>query len=382
MIAYEDALVKVRAAAELLPAEVVALEEACGRVSAESLTSGVFVPRFACSAMDGFAIIAGGPVRKTVRRKIVAGDAPLDEPVTIDEAVAIMTGAALPPAADAVVKIEDITREDGAIVVPITEPGAFVRPAGADYSPGTPVVSGGLRLTPEMLMAIGAVGIGELSVRRRPRVAIVPTGRELTLPGEPLTAPGAIWSSSAVYLQAALAQLGCAVTLCEIVRDEPAHLQRVLDRLDVDVVITTGAVSAGEHDFVPQVLRDRGAEIVFHKMATKPAKPTLFARQGRTALFGLAGNPISTAVGFRFLVWPYLCRALGLADETARRLPLAEQVKKAPGLKCFYKCRTDEARAHVLTGQDSHLVRPLTEANAWAATNETADTVDVFALQP
>jgi molybdopterin molybdotransferase len=378
MIRYEDALAIVRAAAAPLPSERLALQAARGRVSAEAIDSAVSVPRFAGSAMDGFAVIARGPARRLLRRKIVAGDAPFGEAIGADEAVAIMTGAPMPPGADAVVKIEDVQRDGEAVVLPSVTAGQFVRGEGEDFRPGARVVERGVVLTPERLMAIGAVGLGEVAVVRRPRVAVIPTGRELTSPGEPLIGPGAIWSASSVYLQTALAPWA-DVTLLPIVRDDVRHFHRVLDEARADVVITTGAVSMGEHDFVPQALADRGAQIAFHKMATRPAKPTLFARLGERVVFGLAGNPISTAIGCRFLVTPFLRAALGLPAEQPQRLPAV--FKKPADLKCFYKCKLDRGVVTVLAGQDSHLIRPLTEANAWGATNETADTLDVHPLQ-
>lgn len=374
MISYEEALRLVLSRAVRLPEESVPLHQARDRVLAEDVVSPIAVPRFSCSAMDGFAVVSGGRGPRVVRRKIVAGDSPLPEPVTVDEAVAIMTGAPVPDGADAVVKIEDTQRDGDRITFGTVTPGAFIRPAGGDFAAGSVVASRGTRLTPELLMAIGAVGVGAVAVARRPRVAIVPTGRELVAPGEPLRGAGDIYSSSAVYLQTSIH----GAVVMDTVRDDPAEFRRVIDRVgDYDVILTTGAVSMGEHDFIPSTLKDMGAEIVFHKMATRPAKPTLFAMLGTTAIFGLPGNPISTAVGHRFLVWPYLARCLGLPDERGR--PLAANVKRGD-LKCFYKCRLDGDALTILPGQDSHLIRPLTEANAWAATTTVDGMVDVYSI--
>jgi len=174
-----------------------------------------------------------------------------------------------------------------------------------------------------------------------------------------------------------------------LVRDDVAEFDAALTRArDAHLVLTTGAVSAGAHDFVPDALRARGARVLFHKLAARPAKPVLFAELDAQRVFGLPGNPISAAVAWRFLVWPALAAMLGIAPEIPRRARLTAEVRKPAGLRCFYKALLRGDTVTVTAGQGSHLVRPLAECDAWAVLEEDAERVaagteiDVHPLQP
>ena len=385
MLPFDQALELVVASACALPSEPIPLSSSVSRILAADVLSAVSIPRFANSQMDGYAVRSIDPSPLTLRATVAAGDASVHT-LTPGDAIAIMTGAPLPTGADAVIRIEDTTRTNNriAFLTPVSAH-TFVRTAGTDYSPGMLVAAAGSLLTPERIMAIACVGIASVTVKRAPRVTIIPTGRELVIPGDPLPSPASIWNASTDYLHAALSLLGCSITVRDIVRDDPAAFTTELERSrDADVILTTGAVSMGEHDFVPAALTAARARIVFHKMATRPAKPTLFATLGNTAIFGLAGNPISTVIGMRFLVTPYLRRLLGLPAEVPRRMTLVAPQKKPHELKCFYKCNASES-VTLLAGQDSHLIRPLTEANAWAVTGQLGERVtdvDVYPLTP
>jgi molybdopterin molybdotransferase len=384
LIRYADALATVRSVARLLPAEDVRVEAALGRVLAAEVFASIDVPRFANSQMDGFALRAGEAGERRVRGRIVAGDeAVLD--VGEGDAVEIMTGAPMPPGADAVVKIEDVSRVGDRVAVPAVTAGTFVRAAGEDYRAGDHVASTGTWLTPEILLALAHTGSGRVSVRRRPRVAVIPTGRELEVAGDPLSTRASSWASSSVYLQTALTALGCDVSVMPIVRDEPDVFAAALAACrDVDVVLSTGAVSAGVHDFIPSTLGD--ARVHFHKMATRPAKPLLFAELDRRLFFGLPGNPISTAVACRFVVWPAIAAMFGLPAERPRKMQLLAPVQKPDGCVCFFKAEIDADRVRVVEGQGSHLVRPLASCDVWAVLPEEGTRaqgeVDVYPLQP
>ncbi len=404
MIRYADALDAVRASVRGVPlaVETLPLRAARGRVLAADVYAAIDVPRFANSAMDGFAVRgAATPGRFVVAQRLFAGDEAGAVAVDAAQAVEIMTGAPIPPGADAVARVEDVrVVVDGAgglagegtrsVEVPLhVAPGTSVRAAGEDYRAGDPVARAGMRLTPEVLLALAQTGTGAVRVRARPRVAIVPTGRELAEPGEVLASQAMVWSSSPVYLAAALEDAGCEVVVLPLVRDDVAGFDAALAGVaDAHLVLTTGAVSAGAHDFVPDALRARGARVLFHKLAARPAKPVLFAELGAQRVFGLPGNPISAAVAWRFLVWPAVAAMLGLAPETPRRARLEADVRKPAGLRCFYKARLRGDVVAVTAGQGSHLVRPLAECDAWAVLPEDMDAVtsgteiDVFPLQP
>jgi molybdopterin molybdotransferase len=388
---FAEALAIVRAAARALPSEEVPLGDALARVLANDVTSLSDVPRFANSAMDGFAVRAAAtPGRFAIGSQLVAGEAALAHSVSEERAVEIMTGAPLPPGADAVVKVEDVIKQDGFVQTPAVAARNNVRAAGEDYRQGESVVAKGTRLSPEHLLAIAQTGSGVVSVAVRPRVAVIPTGLELEPPGAALHNPASIWSSSAIYLQSALEGAGCIASVFPIVRDDAAVFETTVKAAleQNDVVISTGAVSMGVHDFIPASLTRLGAHTHFRKLAIRPAKPVVFAELGGKIIFALPGNPISTVVAFRFLVWAALARMLGLEDETPRRLPLSDATKKPSGLRCFFKAHSDHTSVRVTPGQGSHLVRPLVSANAWAVLEEARDVVeagtlvDVYALQP
>ncbi len=349
MIRYEDALELVLATQRSYGVEDVALSAANGRVLAQDVRAAVDVPRFANAQMDGWAVrSADTPGKFVLLRKVFAGEGVAAAPGP-HEAIGIMTGAPLPHDCDAVVRIEDVS----GTWAPRVEPGNFVRGVGEDFHQGDLVLAAGAQLTPPALMAIAAVGVGQVRVHRRPRIALLATGEELVQPGQPLTREGQIYCASTAYLQAHLPD---AVVL-PIVPDAGISFD-----VDADVIVTTGSVSAGDHDVIPKLL---AKEKIFHKVAIRPGKPILFAKRGDTVIFGLPGNPVSTAVGYHFFVRPFLFGPLPL--QFAR---LDGAVKKPDELRCFYKASVADGRIRILEGQGSHLIRPMLEANAWAVLPE------------
>jgi molybdopterin molybdotransferase len=352
------------------------------------------LPRFANSAMDGFAVVSRAtPGRFEIVERLLAGDEAGAHRVDAQHAIEIMTGAPTPPGADAVVRVEDVRVEAGATRV-LTVPSAVlpmanIRPAGEDYRAGGIVVRSGSVLTPEHLLAIAQTGSALVRVRVRPRVAIIPTGRELEIPGTALPTLASIWASSSVYLATALEAAGCVPLLLPIVRDDVDTFLAAFDQVtDAHLVLSTGAVSAGVQDFIPAALRSRGAKQHFHKVAVRPAKPVLFCEHGGRLVFGLPGNPISSAVAYRFLVWPAIARLLGLPVERPVRATLRAAQNKPEGMRCFYKAHLVDGVVDIDRAQGSHLVRPLAECNAWAVLEEggvrleAGTSLDVYPLQP
>jgi molybdopterin molybdotransferase len=404
MIPYEQAVAILRelGATRRAPAEEVPLDEAIGRVLAAEVRSPEDVPSFDNSAMDGFALraadTAGAAADRPVRLRVVgcrhAGEAPDAAEHSSGTALEIMTGAAVPPGLDAVVKIEDVgaTRQpDGSVSeIRLTRPlrpGENFRGRGEDIRQGQPLLPAGSVLRPEHLLALGGLGITRLRVRRRPSVAVLATGLEL-VPHDTLElVPGMIRNSTSGYLLAALADSGARGSFEGIVRDDVDDFRRRLARaLDggADVLVTTGAVSMGRHDFVVDALRDLGARVAFHKTAIRPGKPLLVAvlpAAGRAVpVVGFPGNPVSTAVGHRFFLDPFLRETLGRAPESAVRARLVAASPKPEGLRCFYKGRVElgpeGARARLLAGQESFRVGPLLEANGWVVLPEAGVRVE------
>jgi molybdopterin molybdotransferase len=415
MISYERALAIVRAVGADTPMETefVAIERAVGRVTATSITSPEAVPPFDNSAMDGFAVRATStegatetePVRLEVLATLGAGEA-----LAVDGAasgastgaVEIMTGAALPPGYDSVIRLEDVVVErDGRgqprqlrIVHP-SLPGAFLRARASDFEPGQEVVTAGTVLAPRHVMALAAVGIERVPVRRLPRVALLSTGRELVAPGAAALGPSQIRNSTAPFLLAAFAEQGIEARFYGIVRDEPAEFRRLIGEMrdrGTDIIVSTGAVSVGKYDFVAASLAELGATPLFHRCAIRPGKPLLFSRLGPAGpvFFGVPGNPVATAVGKRFFIDAYQRAHLRLPAEVPKKATLIAATAKPEGLRCFFKARFRETAgqrsAECLQGQGSHLVGPLVNAHGWVELEEAGPsaaagiTVNVYPL--
>lgn len=392
MIGYDDARQRILAACRPLAAETVAVAAALDRVLAQDVVSGEDLPPFDNTAMDGFAVATGGRELAPGSKFAVAGSqAAGDGEVRYDasDACEIMTGASLPAGLDAVLPVEQATvlaRDDSGRPTRIrldaaVTSGAHVRRRGQDVVAGQCVLVAGTRITPAARMLLAALGVANVSVRPQVPVALLTTGRELVDdPGQRL-APGQIRNSNGPYLSDRIDQAGGILVHRETVIDDPDAFVDALARslaAGAAVVLSTGAVSMGRHDFVPDALRGLGAEIVFHKVAIRPGKPLLFARlPGGQLYFGLPGNPVSSAVGLRFFVEPALRALLGLAPERPLSVPLAGPAQKKAGLRYLQKARVvlaehAQLQVQLLAGQESFRIQPLLAANAWAVLDEDA----------
>ncbi len=399
MISYEDALDIVRAAgaARSLGVETLALADIPGRVCAEDIAALKPNQPFDNAAMDGFALRAAdlaearedAPVALTLLGHIAAGDPTTFAPPLAGHCYEIMTGAVMPPGCDTVVPVEKTAR-DGAGRVVFRAPagsGDHLRRAGEDFASGDPVAGRGTVFNPGHVLALATLGIGTARVLKAPRVAVISTGREVVdRPGE-ILAPGQIYNSTGPYLRAALGALGAGVTTGPVVPDDPRLFARTLSEAvesGADIVVSTGAVSAGVHDFVPAALGALGARIVFHKVAIKPGKPILFAQlPNGVPYFGLPGNPASTAAGVRFFLSPLMRALSGLPPEAPRFAPVKTRVAGAKGgLRLFVRGRMEEGTAgaapqiDVPPGQQSFMVRPFTDTNGWGVVPENREELE------
>lgn len=390
MISVAEAQAIVRAQAAPLPGERVPLTQAIGRVNAHAIVSAVDLPPFDNSAMDGFALCGAGQTLRSGYEFEVAGEqAAGDSARRVDgeHTWEIMTGAALPAGLDTVVPVEQVeilARDANARPLRIrlladVPPTQHVRRAGEDIARGELALQVAQWLGPSQLLLLAGLGIAEVDVARRPRVALLCTGRELVDDPTQALQPGQIRNSNATFLRARIAAAGAELAHYETVPDDADAFRAALDRAllsDCDVVLSTGAVSMGRYDFVPQVLDGVGATTLFHKVAMRPGKPLLFARLKSGPLyFGLPGNPVSSVVGLRFFVEAALRVMLGLPEERAWSLPLLHDARKKPGFRLHQKARVvlgHDARLGVelLPGQESFKTRPLLAANAWAALPE------------
>lgn len=405
MISIDEALALIRAECAALPAEPVPLRQARGRTLASPIDAPRALPPFDNAAMDGFALrwhagIATGTAIPVLAEQ-AAGDGEAGQTMG---ACSIMTGARIPDGLDTVVPVEDCTvlardaegKPLAIALAAVPRQGQHVRLAGEDVALGERVLEAGAVLNDEALMVLRGIGIAEVAVHRRPRLALACTGRELVDTDGAALAPGQIANTNGPYLEALFAEAGAKVVACVTIPDEPARLAAQLrDWFDagLELVVTTGAVSMGRYDFVPDVLRDVGATIRFHKLKMRPGKPLLFATKGNTRVFGLPGNPVSSTVGARFFVDTAIRRMGGRADETAMHLPLAAEARKKPGFSMLQKARIEidaEGRlvVRLLKGQESFKTAPLLAANAWVVLPEAAELipagspVSVYPLRP
>ena len=346
-----------------LEAERVPLEEAAGRFTAEPARAGLDLPPFDSSAMDGFAVREEDtPGRLPVVARIPAGR-PAGRELGRGEAMAIATGGAVPPGADAVIPIEYVVEYDNEVEIrDRVAAGSNVRPSGGDVRLGDLVVGAGERLGPAQLGALAAAGIADSSCSRRPRAAVLATGSELRRPGEEL-APGEIYEANGVLLAAQLRSAGADVERLEAVADdEPAHRHALEEGLGADVLVTSGGVSVGPHDLVRSVGHALGIEEVLWGVAVKPGKPLWFGVRGGTLVFGLPGNPVSTLVCFELFVRPAVLALQGAADPRPRFQPgrLARAARPNPARTELVRARSAVAdggvELDVLSGQESHMI--------------------------
>ena len=375
------------AVAELLaplPVERVPLGRARGRVLAEALVAGIALPPFDNSAMDGYAVRAadvagatdGDPRELPVTADIPAGrtDVPPLEPGTAHR---IMTGAPLPAGADTVVQVE---HTDGGLdrvrVLRAPTAGTSVRRAGEDVVAGQVVLPAGTVLGAPQIGVAAAVGAAALPVRRRPTVLVLSTGSELVAPGTPLQ-PGQIYESNGPMLAAAVEDAGGVADLLRFVPDDVAHLHRVLDdRLaagTVDLVLTSGGISAGAYEVVKEALAGRGVEFV--KVAMQPGGPQGVGRVGGVGVVALPGNPVSSHVSFEVFVRPPLRAALGYRHPERPRVTatLAAPLTSTAGRRQFRRgvvdavagpaCRREGLTVREVGGPPSHLLGALARAD-------------------
>lgn len=369
--------------------------------TAAAVTSRLDVPPFANAAMDGFAMRAAdttaagthNPQQLDVAGVVAAGDGPGEAPPR-GAAIEIMTGAPLPADCDAVIPIERVETETndagGVLRIRINEtlqPGLNVRAAGEDFKQGQTVLDAGQLIEPHDLMALAATASDDVTARAAARIAVITTGSELADGGTP-TGAGMIRDSNGPYLESFIEHVGATQVHRMNVPDRPDDLDAALAATSTiaDVVLTTGGVSAGRFDLIPDAIERAGGEVIFHKVAIRPGKPILFARfPDGTLMFGLPGNPIAAAVGLRFFVLPALRRLQGLPPERFHAAVSEDRIRKRAGLSFFGKARSrvDDSgrlRVRLLPGQQSFKIKPLTESNCWAVVSEGPEVIEAGEL--
>jgi molybdopterin molybdotransferase len=371
MLTLDEASRSILARAHPTEGEEVALANAFGRVLADPrVVAPADVPPFANSAMDGFALRAADtPGELRLIGEVRAGAATLPA-VDAGTAVRIMTGAPLPPGADVVVPIEEAAEADGAVRVPdAASRGRHIRAAGHDTAAGDEVCLPGM-LTPAGIGVLASLGIDRVAVRRRPVVAVVSTGDELVLPGEPL-GPGQIHDANTAAISAAVTEAGGVPLVVDRVPDEGGPIERALTDAAhrSDLIVTSGGVSVGRHDLVRDVLEERGS-LDLWRVAVQPGKPLAVGTLSGTTVIGLPGNPVSALVTFELFVRPFVRALLGLAGDGRLRVRATPEMRipKDPKRRAFLRVTVwhedGVVRARPSGGQASSQLRAMADANA------------------
>jgi molybdopterin molybdotransferase len=377
--------------------ERITLRQALDRVLAEQVISCQDVPAHTNAAMDGYAVRGTdlpceGEVTLALIGEAYAGH-PFAGRASEGQCVRIMTGAPLPEGADTVLMQERVQREGGQVKVgPGHRPTENVRQAGEDITRGSIVLEPGRRLAPADLGLIASLGIAEVRVRRRPRVAFLSTGDELRSVGQPL-GPGEIYDSNRYTLHGMLQHLGAEIIDLGVVHDDIESLRRALSdgAKQADVVITSGGVSVGEADFVKQVLGELG-QAEFWQIAMKPGRPLTFGRLGESLFFGLPGNPVAVMVTFYQFVQP----ALTYLASGRVELPLLveaycqSRLRKKPGRTEFQRGVLEhdgdgELRVTLTGKQGSGILSSMSRANCFIVLPHESGSVepgDAVLVQP
>ncbi len=405
MISYSQAKEILLEAGKKCPLETEEIPscESVSRICAQDISAPIDIQPFDNSAMDGFAVRLedldknGGSLIKS--GLIAAGDIAPDKDIPAGHCIEIMTGAPVPANADAVVPVE-LTQIDGDKIIFKAPPkyGANIRRAGEDFKKGMEVLKASQIIHPQHIMPIAALGIDKVIVYKKPRAAFLATGNELVNDLSQDLKSGQIYNSNRPYGLAALEAMGVdCVHAPDSIPDDPDNFEKLIKSYledDINIIISSGAVSAGKFDFIRNTLERMGAEILFHKVKIKPGKPNLFARLPNGALyFGLPGNPVATTAGLRFFVQPTLRAMMGMVEELPIQAKLMTPFKKCSGIKMFLKAKAESWEDGILTvdildGQASFMVSPFLEMNCWAVAPEDteeikpSDIVDLYPLYP
>lgn len=373
LLPVEDARARIIDAVRPTPSEFVALAEARGRTLAADVAATLDQPPFNASAMDGYAVraedVAAVPVELQVIAEVSAGSA---FPGTLGpgEAARIFTGAPVPDGADAIVIQENTARDGDTVTVSHSAgSGRFIRPRGLDFSHGETLLTQGTRLGAREISLAASMNHPTVPVRRKPRVALLPTGDELVMPGT-APSPTQIISSNNFGLAAMVEHYGGTAVDLGIAGDSLEALGDAIGGVgDVDILVTLGGASVGDHDLVHRALTDAGMKPDFWKIAMRPGKPLMFGRLGDVRVLGLPGNPVSSIVCAYVFLRPLLDALLGSShDSKPVRAMLGAELAANDERQDYLRASLSTSADGMLTAtpstrQDSSMLRTLAKAD-------------------
>jgi molybdopterin molybdotransferase len=387
MITLEQARQRIDEAVERLPVTPVRLRQAVGCRVGQNVVAPINVPNFSSSAMDGVAVRSSdlegeGPWRLPIQAVIAAGQLNQDT-LLPGRAVKIMTGAPLMREADTVVPIEDVTVQSGNVLIKERPPtGQFVRPLGDDIVTGELLFREGDVLGPVDVGVLASIGVTEVEAVPSPRIVIISTGAEVVEPGREL-GPGQIYDSNVTVLENLLACDGLHASvqsraLPDDTDDLRVKIQECLN--NYDVIVSTGGVSMGDFDFVPDAVRGLGGKILFHKVAVKPGKPVLVAQLGNCWFMGLPGNPVSVVAGYHLFVRRVVSRLAGVrSGPRSTWALLADDLKIKGNRECLVGARVEETESgaivHPVMRQKSGRLSSIRGVNSFIITDGGSRTI-------
>ena len=388
MINYGEALLLIEKNNLPIQNEYISIQKALNRVCVEKIQAPFSVPRFHNSAMDGFALkyeqTLGCSPKNLKQFKVIESIAAGDKIDNYDSSnepfvVEIMTGAQVPDFFNCVIPVEDINIISNSknFIIEINKElkmGEYIRYKGEDVLEGQIIIFENEQITHEKIMLLSSFGIDKILVKNKLKVAILSTGKELVDDISEKLNDQQIFNSNTPYLNSILNEYPVEAKIFKTLSDDKKLFLNAIQDIKQQgfhFIISTGAVSKGKWDIIPECLKQLGAKIIFHRVNIKPGKPILFAQIEESLFyFGLPGNPVSTAVGFRFFISPFIRNILGLKKETMKKLKLLNEGKKKIGMTLFLKGSIlfdDNAivRGEILEGQESFKIKSLTESNGW-----------------
>lgn len=388
MIEFSQALNLIIKSSTQLSPETVSLNEAKGRVLAKDIVSPSNVPEFNNSAMDGYAVNSNDLTNATTDSPsclqlmgiTAAGESHQVDSNTEGMAWKIMTGAPVPDGFDSIIPVEN-TQLEGKQVTCFSAPikGAHIRSLGEDFNQGETILRQGQIINNNSIMALAALGIDKISVFPQIKTAIFSTGKELVDDVSKPLKPGQIRNSNKPYIMEWLKQLPVKIidggTNLDDAEKFIEDLQAQLES-KTQIIISSGAVSMGDFDFIPQTIKKLGGKILFHKSKIKPGKPILFAKfPNGSYYFGLPGNPISANIGLRFFVSQLIKNLLGMHQEQPIKAILKTDYQKKANFRLILKGAAAinaqaQLEATILDGQESFKIKPLLAANGWIILTE------------
>ncbi|OGP96348.1 MAG: hypothetical protein A2157_14880 [Deltaproteobacteria bacterium RBG_16_47_11] len=389
MLTVEEALNKILSHVEPLGSEKVSILEALGRIITENINAPRDIPPLDNSAMDGYALrsedIQSASLDNRVRLEVIE-DLPAGfiskKMIQRGQAIRIMTGAPIPGGADAVIPVEDTERGDGfALIFNSVPPGENIRKAGEDVKKGDRIISAGDLVRPAEIGMMASVGRSFVSVYQRPLVAILCTGEELVDVDGTLD-EGKIISSNSYTLAAQVKDCGAIPVQIGIAKDQKEDIENKLQQgLRADVIISSAGISVGDYDFVKDVLKNMGMEMVFWRVAMQPGKPFAFGTIRGKPVFGLPGNPVSSMVSFEQFVRPSLLKMMGHHQlfRPVIEAILKEEIRKKAGRRQFVRASVSlKENQYVVTTtgeQGSGILKSMVKANGLIMIPEDSEIV-------